>query len=236
MHLDTSRLAALRPDRGTVLWAAVVLNTELLVVLAYLVLAAPRFGDLSGWRVAAFYGYPFVWFNAALWGVARTRLPDAPPRSRLLVGTLAGGYLLVLAYAGGLVGPSGDAPVTGLRVAVASLPPGWSPAVVYAGEHLQIALLPFKVVGYVVLAYLVYATLLDAGSAAGGVLGLFSCVSCTLPIVAGVLSGFVGGSAALVTAATAQSYALSTAVYVLTVGLLVWQPTVADLRRLRGIL
>jgi hypothetical protein len=232
--MDTvdARLAALAPDRGTLLWAAVLLNTELLVVLAYLALATPRFDDLSGWKVAAFYAYPFVWLNAAVWGVTRVRLPDAPTRRRLLAGTLAGGYLLVLAYAGGLVGASADAPVTGLRVALASLPPGWSPAVVYGGEHLQLALLPFKVGAYLALAYLVYATVLDAaGSAAGGLLGLFSCVSCTLPVIAGVLSGFVGGSAALVSAATAQSYALSTAAFVVTVVLLVWRPTVGRLRQ-----
>lgn len=100
---------------------------------------------------------------------------------------------------------------------------------------LQFALLPFKLVGYLALAYLVYVTVLDAtGGVLGGVLGLFSCVSCTLPVIAGVLSGFVGGAGAVATAAYAQSYALSTAVFVLTIALLVWRPTVADLRALPG--
>ena len=236
MRTGHSRLAALRPARETLLWAAVVVNTELLLVLAYLVLASPRFGDRSPWTVAAFYVYPFVWINAALVGVVRVRVPTAPARRRLVAGAVAGGYLLVLAYAGGVFGFGGDGPVTGLRVVVASLPPGWSPAVVYNGDTLRVALLLFKVVGYLALASLVYATVLDtAGSIAGGLVGLLSCVSCALPVLAGVLSGFVGGTA-LVTAASAQSYALSTVAFVVTVGLLTWRPSLSTVRRLRQAL
>jgi hypothetical protein len=120
-------------------------------------------------------------------------------------------------------------------VVFGSIPPGWGPAVIYGGATLQFALLPFKLVGYATLAYLVYATLVDAASSAvGGVLGLFSCVSCTFPVIAGVVSGFVGGTGALASAVYGQSYLLSTVVFVITVGLLVWRPTMADLRRLRG--
>jgi hypothetical protein len=230
-----SRLARVRPDRSTLLGVALVLNTELLVVLAYLAIAAPRFGDLSPWTVAAFYAYPFVWLNVAALGLLKVRVPSAPTRRRLAAGTIAAGYFLLLAYAGGLVGPGGRE--TGLRVVLAALPPGWSPALLYGGAALKLALLPFKFVGYLVLAYLVYATVLDAaGSVVGGVVGLFSCVSCTLPVVAGVLSGFVGGSTALVTAASGQSYALSTVVFVVTVALLTWRPDWADVRRLRQVL
>lgn len=229
------RFAGLRPDRGQVLLAAVVLNTELLVVLAYVALARPRFGDLSPWTVAAFYAYPFVWLNVAALGVLKARVPDAPARRRLAAGLVASGYLLVLAYAGGLVGPAGRE--TGVRLVLGALPPGWSPALIYGGTVLQVTLVPFKLVGYLVLAYLVYATVLDAaGSVLGGVFGLFSCVSCTLPVIAGILSGLVGGSTALVTAATGQSYALSTVVFAVTVALLVWRPDWESVQRLRQVL
>jgi hypothetical protein len=115
--------------------------------------------------------------------------------------------------------------VTGLTVQFTQLPPGSNPAFLYGGAVVQFAFVPFTTVGYAVLSYLVYATAIEAESAvAGGVLGLFSCVSCTLPVIASLLSGIVGGGAALAAAASAQTYALGTVVYVITVGLLVYRP------------
>lgn len=217
----------LRLDREELLYAAVILNTELLVLLLYV------WWDAAIVRRPLYYVYPFVWLNAALWGVTRVSPSSADRRRRLIAGGIAAAYLAVLAVAGGLVGPGGP-PATGFRLVLTSLPPGWAPALLYSGTAVQFALLPFKVVGYAALAYLVYATLLDAASSvAGGLLGLFSCVSCVLPVVAGVLSGFLGAGGALVSAAYGQSYWLSTTVYVVTVALLVWRPSVADLARWR---
>lgn len=235
MHTLAGRLIDHSPKRETLLWVAIVLNAELLAVLTYLVLARPAFGDLPLLRVVAFYLYPWIWLNVALFAILRTRVSQAPIRRRLAATAIAGGYFLVLAYAGGLVGLGGTG--SGLRVALESLPPGWSPALMYDGTALTIILLPFKVVGYLGLAYLVYATVLDAaGSALGGMLGLFSCVSCTLPVVAGLLSGVIGGTGGLVTAAYGQSYALSTVAFVLTVGLLTWRPSLESVRHLRQTL
>lgn len=235
MRTLEARLTDLRPGREALLWGAIVLNAELLAVLAYLALASPSFGDLPPLRVVAFYLYPWIWLNVALLAVVRTRVPSAASRQRFTAGAVAGGYFLVLAYAGGLVGPGGTG--EGLRVVLAALPPGWSPAVLYNGTAVTVVLLPFKLVGYLALAYLVYVTVLDAArSVVGGLLGVFSCVSCTLPVVAGFLSGVVGGSTALVTAAYGQSYALSTVVFVLTVVLLAWRPSLASVRRLRQAL
>jgi hypothetical protein len=226
MRTIQRRLGGLPLRRETLLYGAALVNLELLVVFAYLALVQPTITR------PLFYVYPFVWINVGLWAVWRTRLPDASGLRLWVARALGAGYFLLLGYVGGLYGVSGGVPV-GLRVEVTALPPGWAPALIYGGELFQFALLPFKVVGYLALAYLVYATVLDAtGGALGGLLGLFSCVSCTLPVVAGVLSGFVGGAGAVATAAYAQSYLLSTAVFVLTVGLLVWRPTVADLRAL----
>jgi hypothetical protein len=224
-----TRLAALRPTRETAIWWGVVLNTQLLVMLAYLLVVGPSVTR------PLFYLVPFVWLNAALWAVFRVSPTATSTRQRAVAVTIAGGYFLVLGYAGGLYGPSGG-PVTGLRLVLTALPPGWSPAVIYGGGSVQFALLPFKLVGYATLAYLVYATVLDAASSVvGGMLGLFSCVSCTLPVLAGILSGFVGGTGAVAAAAYGQSYLLSTVVFVVTVVLLVWRPTLADLRRLRPL-
>ncbi|WP_276261270.1 DUF7546 family protein [Haloglomus litoreum] len=227
MSTIESRLASLRPSRETAVWWAVVLNTELLVLLAYLVVETPIITR------PLFYLVPFVWINVALWGVFRVSPRATSTRQRLAALAIAGGYFLVLGYFGGLYGPSAG-PATGLRVAFDSIPPGWGPAVIYGGTVVQFALLPFKLVGYATLAYLVYATVIDAASSVvGGVLGLFSCVSCTLPVIAGVVSGFVGSTSAVAAAAYNQSYLLSTVVFVVTVILLVWRPTMSDVRGLR---
>ena len=215
--------------RETLLYGAALVNAELLLVLAYLAVVGPQVTR------PLFYVYPFVWINAAVYALWRADLPAAPFGRRLAAGAVALAYLGVLSYVGGLFGLGAGGAATGLRLELLALPPGWSPALIYAGTSFQFALLPFKVVGYLTLAYLLYATLLDAAAGlVGGVLGLFSCVSCTLPVIAGVLSGFVGGAGAVAAAAYGQSYALSTAVFVLTVGLLLWRPSVADLRGLAG--
>jgi hypothetical protein len=214
-------------ERDTLVYGAVLLNTELLLVLAYLAVVGPQVTR------PLFYVYPFVWLNVAAYALWRTGPPTAALQRRLAAGAVAIAYLAVLSYVGGLFGFGAGGAATGLRLELLALPPGWSPALIYAGTSLQFALLPFKVVGYLTLAYLLYVTLLDAAAGLlGGALGLFSCVSCTLPVIAGVLSGFVGGTSAVAAAAYGQSYALSTAVFVLTVGLLLWRPTVADLRGL----
>lgn len=226
MSTLAGRLDALRPGRRTAVWWAVVLNTELLIMLAYVAVVGP---DVTR---PLFYVVPFVWVNAALWAAFRVSPRPVTGRQRAVAVVVAVGYFLVLGYAGGLYGGSNGVS-TGLRVVVTALPPGWGPAVIYGGTAVQFALLPFKLVGYATLAYLVYATVVEAASSVvGGVLGLFSCVSCTLPVIAGVLSGFVGGTGAVANAAAGQTYGLSTVVFVVTVVLLVWRPTMADLRGL----
>lgn len=224
----------LRPGRDRLLvWAAIV-NAELLAVGAYL-LATSVIPTQP-----LFYVYPFVWINAALWALWSVGAPSTGTKNRrrvALAAAVGAGYFLVLGYFGGLYAlgtAPGAAAATGWSLSLTSLPPGWSPAVLYNGTRLTLALLSFKVFGYATLAYLVALTVLDAtGGAAAGLLGLFSCVSCTLPLIAAAVSGFVGGAGALVAAAYGQSYGLSTVVFVVTVALLVWRPTAADLSRMR---
>jgi hypothetical protein len=217
----SSRLARFRPARGTLLWGALLVNAELLALLLYL--AQP---DVTATAIR-YYVYPFIWINVGLWALARVDPPTATRRRRLITGALAVGYFLVLAYAGGLVGRGLGAMATGFRIAM--LPPGTGPALVYGGEAIRLALFPYKVIGYVALAVLVYATVLDvARSAIGGVLGLFSCVSCTWPVLASVVSGVAGGSSAVASAALSGSYGISTLIFVVTVGLLYWRPFGGD--------
>jgi len=96
----------------------------------------------------------------------------------------------------------------------------------YGGSYVNLVLMPFKVFGYLVLATLVYATVIEATkNMLSGVVGLFSCVSCTFPVLAALASGFFGSSSAVAAAVYSQSYGLSTAVFVLTVALLLWRPS-----------
>ena len=205
----------LKPARSTLLYGALLVNAEIAVVLFYYAVVAATPTDL------VFLAYPFVWINAAAWGVARVDLPAAPPRRRWLAYGLGAAYFLLLGGVGGLFMLHGEA----LGARIAWLPPGWGPTLVYSGSALTVSLFPFKVVGYAALAYLVAATVLDAANTGlAGVLGLFSCVSCTWPVAATVLSGVFGGASAAASVATNQPYALSTVVFVSSVLLLTWRP------------
>ena len=209
--------------RRTLLYTAAVANTLVLLLLSYALVA-----DRSP---TAYWAVPVVWMTVGAWAVLRTPRPPAPDRTRLVAGAIAGTYFVVLAVVGGLVGPGGP-PASGLSVQVTQLPPGWNPALLYGGATLRVAVVPFTAFGYAVLSYLVYLTAIEAKSAvAGGVLGLFSCVSCTLPVVASLLGGFLGGGAALAAAASAQTYAIGTAVFVVTVLLLSFRPGVPGRQR-----
>lgn len=212
-----ARLRRVRPGREALLRWAVVLNTELLLVLLYLAVSGQSATD------PLFYAWPFVWLNAAVWAVGRVELPEAGARASLLAGAVGAVYLLVLGYFGGLYAFGGAG--TGFRLAT-DLPPGWGPAPLYSGTALTVALVPFKLVGYGVLAYLVVVTLLDAGrSAWSGLVGLLSCVSCSWPLVGALLAWVFGSASAAGAVAFDAAYPLSTLAYLSAVALLVWRPT-----------
>ncbi|QLD88412.1 hypothetical protein HWV07_04945 [Natronomonas salina] len=210
-------------DRRTLLYTAVVANTLVLLVLAYAI--------YSGRPVTSLWAYPVVWITVGAWALLRTSPAPTDARTRRVAAVVAVGYYLLLGFVGGLFGPS-QGIATGLTVQVTDLPPGWNPAVLYGGETVQFAFIPYMAFGYAVLSYLVYATAIEAKSAvAGGLLGLFSCVSCTLPVVASVLGGFVGGAGALTAAASSLTYGAGTVVFVVTVLLLSYRPGFGLLQR-----
>jgi len=202
---------------GRRLYWLLFVNTQLVALGLYTLLTP---ASLSSLRLIAF---GFIWLNVSAWVVANRRPPAASRSLRRRAAAVAAGYFGLLLFAGGIVGFGiGDA-ATGFRVA--PLPFGFGPAVLYSGALITINLLPIYLVGYSALAYLVYVTVIDtAGSAAAGVIGLFSCVSCSWPIVASLASGLIGGGSLLTASALQISYGLSTAVFVLTAALLYWRP------------
>lgn len=223
-HATIDRLERLVPDRRTLLVAGLVVNLELIAVLVYVNLSDSTFSALR------YLVYPWIWINVGVWAVLRTRPEPASDRHRWLAGGIAVAYFGLIASVAGLVGSGGMG--TGLRVSW--LPPGWGPAIFYGGESLRLVLMPFEVVGYLALTYLVYATILDAaGSAVAGLVGLFSCVSCTWPVAASLLTGVLGGTASVAAGGVySLTYDLSTVVFVVSVALLYWRPTPGSLRRL----
>ncbi|SFK78466.1 hypothetical protein SAMN04487950_1076 [Halogranum rubrum] len=201
---------------------AVVVAVELLLVAGYFGLTGAEPTTLR------FVLYPFVWLNVGVWAVNRTRPPAASRRQRILAGCVASAYFLVLTYAAGLLAFGHSHPdAVGVTLTAAS--PGWGPLVAYTTPNLRLLFVPFRVVGYLALSYLVYVAVLDAAKAAvPGLLALVTCIGCSFPLVVaavgGVAGGVTGGSAGVVTAVAAYSLDLSTVVFVLAVGLLYWRP------------
>jgi hypothetical protein len=213
-------------DLAAVRWWLLVVAAEVAVVTAYLavsdvIVTEPRY-----------VVYPFVWINVGVWAMRRTDIPTVDRRQWAVAAAVAGAYLLVLFWAGGVVLVGLTEPLPGGAVAsIHWTVPGWGPTVVYGTPHLRLSVVPFKVVGYVAMTYLVYARLLDATRAVlSGALGLVSCVGCTFSILLPLL----GATTLFGSTLTNLSWDLSTAVFLVTVALLYWadEVGVAVARRL----
>lgn len=211
-------------------WLVLLVTVEAVGLVGYLLLSNTEAGSLR------YLLYPFVWINAGVVGVVHVTPRPTSRRAQVGAGVVAGLYFLVLAGLTGLVSVDpasllgaasrhghSHAYVHGLQVTMTV--PGWGPRIGYAGSGFSVNLVPFRVVGYLALSYLVYAALCDLASAAvSGVLGLGSCLSCTLPVAGSLSAGLVGGAGA-VAALSTLSVDLSTAVFVGSVLLLALRPS-----------
>ena len=209
-------------DRETLLYGALLLNTELLFVAIHVF-----FGGTSAnsWLGIAQYVYPLVWINAGLLVISKTTPPPVSTttqRRAIAVGVV---YFLVLAAIGGIFRPGSPDTVPYTQINLLMLPPGWNPMVAYFGTVVSVTLIPYKLIGYAALSYLIYVMVLDrSGLSWGTVTGLFSCVSCVLGVLVPVVSSLFGGTAAVVGQLVPQSYGAATLVYLLSLGLLYWRP------------
>lgn len=220
LHATLDRLP--RPRRRTVGWGLLLVNVQALFVLSYASVFERSLLDPFLW-------YPFVWIDVGIWALVRTEPPRASRRARRVGAAIAVAYFLLLALASNTiwVGEAfGGNPAIGLDLRLVQPSPGWTPSLLYNGTYLHLSLIPPYVVGFTALSYLLYATVLEARRAATlGLVAVFSCVSCTLPVVAAVAAVVTGTSASALLAGTG-SYLLpgGTALYVLTVALLFWRP------------
>jgi len=86
-----------------------------------------------------------------------------------------------------------------------------------------VTVLPFEVVGYLALAALVYTVALaGARAAVAGLLGVATCVGCLWPVGAALAAALGGVGSPLATAVPRVAYDLSTALFVVTAGVLHW--------------
>jgi hypothetical protein len=160
--------------------------------------------------------YPVIWIvtslTAAVWIGLTVR--GRPRRWRGIA--LGGGYTLMIAWLTGLLG----ATTGGFPLRVHAAPPGWGPIILYDSGLLRLSIVPFKLIAYLALGYVIYALVAaHRGSIRAAALGIVSCVSCTGPLLVAVV-GAIGGAQATTAVATA-GYDLATAALVATFGLLV---------------
>lgn len=190
--------------------AGLALVVLLAATAAYINVAEPILTD------ARVLGYPAVWITtsiaAAVW-IGRTVRARPYRRRGLLV---AGGYTLALWWLAGVIG----APVgTGTTEIIAAVP-GWGPIVIHDGVWVRLAIVPFKLVAYLALGYVVYVFVAaSGGSGRAAILGFGTCVSCTAPLLLAVVGLIGGGQAA--TMAASVGYDIATLLLVVTFGLLV---------------
>lgn len=197
-------------------WGALCL-LELLTLVVYLGMSR---GQITNPLV---FIYPFVWVNVGIWAIGQTSTPSTGAKRRFVARLIGGGYFLGLAFFGGVLAFGGSEALS--ITSYWTLPPGYGPLVVISSPLFRLVLEPYKLVGYFALAYLVYAAILDTfGKAARGILGVFSCVSCTWPILGTFLSSLFGSTSVVVTAASTQPYGASTVVFLSAVALLTWRP------------
>lgn len=215
MTTSVTRITSFLSRPTVTVWAAIV-NAEVLLTAWYFTLTPAIPADLLS------LAYPWLWINASIWALSRMEFRPSSDRTRYLALAIGIGYFLLLGYFGGLFNFSGS----GMGFRVATLPPGWGPAPIYSAATFTVVLLPFKVVGFLALAALVAATVVDAtATGLAGLVGLFSCVSCTWPLLATVFTGIFGTASAAASVVSGQPYGVSTIVFLASVGMLVWRPT-----------
>ena len=160
--------------------------------------------------------YSVVWIvtslTAAVWIGLTVR--GRPRRWRGVA--IGGGYTLVIGWLTGLLG----ATTGGFPLRVHAAPPGWGPIILYDSGLLRLSIVPFKLIAYLALGYVIYALVAaHRGSIRAAAVGVFSCVSCTGPLLVAII-GAVGGTQATTAVATA-GYDIATVALVATFGLLV---------------
>ncbi len=193
-----------------------VISRASLVALSVLVVhvgAILAYAQMTGTVIAPERAMvPLVWVAFAVWLVVHLHHRARRTGSNAMALAVGVGYFLLLAAIGGSIGLGTES--SGLTIELAT--PGWGPIVLYGAAFVQVAVVPFELVGYLALSYGVYrAVAATSRGALAGLFGLFACIGCTLPLIAAVVSVFTGATVAIQPGSA--TYELATAVFVLTV-------------------
>jgi hypothetical protein len=204
------------PDRRV--WVG-VLAIEALWVASHFALTPATVTDVR------YVLYPFVWINAGLYAVWRVRPAPANDGLRRLSDFVGAGYFLALAWLSGLIalyGPDhAHAHLHGWQVTMAV--PGWGPRIAYVGSWFHVYFVPYRVVGYLALAYLLAAAVRELSARTlTGALGVATCIGCSFPLLLSLAGGVGLGAGAGLATVSALSLDLSTAAFLLAIGVLVW--------------
>jgi len=214
-------------------WIVVVLLEFLLLAYFALTTAEPT-------TEVRYLVYPFVWINAGLWAVRR----DHPHSGDANTSSSRDRHCDRIPVRRSV--HSRDDRVRGHRYtnrsSYSDVRTRVGTLVAFTSPWLRLYLVPFEVLGYASLAYLVYANVLDlTRSTFSGALGLVTCVGCTVPVLTPLVGVLGGPAAGLTTTAYAWSYDIGTIIFLLTVGLLSWshrrvvhESCVISGRRVRG--
>ncbi len=207
------RIKAVR-IRTLVFWST-LLFLEASIVLLYLFVSNDRILIL---RYSVLY--PMLWINVAI-AVFMYATPSEVPRGRkvLAFGVGIGYFLLLLIIPGriALTGAFDGVIETQLRWLI----PGWGPVLSLDGGVFQATFVPYETIGYAALAYLVSLNVrrFSRGSFAG-LLGVVTCVGCTVPVIVPLLGVLGGTGSALATVATSWFYDIGTMVFLIAIALL----------------
>jgi hypothetical protein len=204
-------------------WLVSLLAAEFLALIAYFGLTSAQVTE------PRYMLYPLLWIAVGVWAVLRVDPPAASEHARWAAGALAAVYVLALAALTGLLavylttGEAAHAHAHTHGLSITMAPPGWGPRIAFATDLFHVYVVPFRVVGYLALGYLLYVNALDAVTATvPGLLGVATCLSCALPLASSV-AGTLGG-AALAGAVATYSLDISTAAFLLAAGLLTRRP------------
>jgi len=205
-----TRLREAPPLGVAVVSGAIVLLVQVTAIFAYLDIQQPTltsFGPMV---------YPVVWITAGIVAAVWVGRTVDSRRQRGLGVAVGGVYTVTLLWLSGILSAGSG---TGTLMVQSTLP-GWGPIVHYHGSLAHLSIVPFELIAYLTLGYIVYVLVADSGgSVRAAVLGFGSCVSCTASALLAA-AGAVGSTQLSSVVATA-GYDTATVVLLITYGLLV---------------
>ncbi|APX95983.1 hypothetical protein SAMN05421809_0080 [Natronorubrum daqingense] len=208
----------------TLTWINLFLAAQLVVGLTYAAVVDANTPNVH------YYFIPFIWITISALAVWYTRPVTRSFKYVAIAASVAIAYFLVILYLSGMVMPIRSIAEPGPSGLVVEWdrPLGWSPIVDYTGSWVSVRLIPYQVIGYLALSYLLYTAVLNISSSIyTGVVGLVTCPGCAAPVLAPLLAGAAGTSSAFVFMVN-YTHEIATVLFVLAVGLLYWQPTLDE--------